>query len=384
MNESNLSDSERERELRTAAEWWLELEARAPMDEATRQRWKLWSQDIDHVREVEETGAFVKQLQGWNELASRASIGNVSDRADRAARSVVAAASHKRAANRPAHSGFGTLKSLCEYSALVGVICLMVFDRPDIVEDLAPTESPSASSFDTRTGETLHIALSRDLLVQIGAQTTLTVNHRGTHWVVAFKQGEATFSDRRAYDSLQVTAGGGSIRAKGASFNLYKELGSVSVTALEGHVAVIARASKNGSISESDPIVLNAGEELTYHEYDTIISLAPVDIQAATAWHRGRLEYLQAPLLRVITDVNRYSARQITLDPLAKDLIYTGSVILSQVDDWTQVLPSVLPVRVETIDATHLTIRLNPGDCSGEKPCVGRAETRSWRPMADG
>ena len=105
------------------------------------------------------------------------------------------------------------------------------------------------------------------------------------------------------------------------------------------------------------PHNLERGEQLSYTAKGEPEAVKRADPDVAIAWLEGRLQYRREPLRRVVDDVNRYSDRQIILDPAIADLEFTGTVFRHQVEEWTQGLRRIFPVEVMEVKAGPIMIR---------------------------
>ena len=213
-------------------------------------------------------------------------------------------------------------------------------------------DARTATVYETRTGEIENIALSARTQFAIGAVTHVLAYHVRHLWTVDLHDGEAEFSQRDTSESLLVHAAGAVMVATDASFNVYSEPDVLVVTVITGVVDVEVypaywRGAEASEVVKT--VVLRGGQGMTYHVFTREMDVGVGDVARATAWRRGRLEYLQVPLCRVIDDVNRYSSFRVELDSRAEDLLYSGSIILTRVESWTKALPLILPVRTEAL-----------------------------------
>ena len=56
--------------------------------------------------------------------------------------------------------------------------------------------------------------------------------------------------------------------------------------------------------------------------------------------------------------MNRYWGKQITADPEAGELLYTGDVAQSDIESWARYLPQIFPLTVSASDSQHVVIQL--------------------------
>ncbi len=225
--------------------------------------------------------------------------------------------------------------------------------------------------YETETGQQREIAMSDGSHILLGARSSITTEWSEKRRTVVLQRGEALFQvardNRRPF---MVWAGSGCIQAIGTSFNVLRQADRVVVTVSEGAVVVAPReratAKSRAEPASSDnpstwlPASLKSGQVMSYQEDGTATAVAHADPRIATAWSSGRLQYLREPLRRVIADVNRYWNKQITFDKTAGDLLYTGDVMQTEIEDWTRHLPEIFPVSVSEADSSSVVIRIRP------------------------
>jgi len=201
------------------------------------------------------------------------------------------------------------------------------------------------------------------LIVLAGAsQITVLFSRRGRH--VVLDQGEALFNVRHdPQRPFQVDVGKIHILQIGTEFDVrrYREQnGFVSVT--HGVVAVSKQPDASSFGIPSQPIKVTTGTEVEFDAKGEIGPPQQVDISAVTAWLFGRRVYRDAPLARVIEDLQLYSSRPIEIDPMLGLLSITGAFDdLHRAEEWVRRLPRVLPVEVDD-SGPQLHIRcIRPG-----------------------
>jgi transmembrane sensor len=110
------------------------------------------------------------------------------------------------------------------------------------------------------------------------------------------------------------------------------------------------------------------GQQLTYGADGRSGTITTADLEAATAWKEGRLEYRQTPFKIVIPRVNRYSEKPIELaDDEVAELPYSGTVFEGQVADWLRALQTAYPIEVvDTPDRIVIRSREAGGQHAGQ------------------
>ncbi len=248
--------------------------------------------------------------------------------------------------------------------AASGVITIL------LLPGLFPSDgrSGSARSYETKTGEQARLQLQDGTSVFMSAQTALSATFTRSRRSVILGRGEALFEV--AHDSARpfvVIAGNGSITAVGTTFDVRKDADRVVVTVTEGTVSVAPQAESvtelgvqptlHSRTAPHVPAQVTHGQRIAYDENGTVSAVEQTDAAAATAWREGYLQFYGEPLRYVIQAVNRYSKRQIVVDTVAGDLLYTGNVVPTRIDAWVLGLERIFPVKTVEADDTHVLIQ---------------------------
>jgi len=257
--------------------------------------------------------------------------------------------------SRKAMSGWRSarLRSLIVVAATVSVVVIgtaMLMRHPAWTSTV-----PDVVVLTTSRAEDREVSLSDGSQVTLGAQSRLDVDMTSTARNVAVDSGEAFFKVAHETRPFVVRAGNGTITALGTAFNVRAHEGRVVVTVTEGRVKVTDRAGNEGGAEAVT--YLGAGEQMTYERVTKAVRA--VDPTIATAWRSGRLKYLNEPLRFVIPDVARYTRRQIIVaDSSVGEMLYTGTVLPGELDDWLTSVSRAFPVDVQrTSDAIVLKSR---------------------------
>jgi transmembrane sensor len=110
-----------------------------------------------------------------------------------------------------------------------------------------------------------------------------------------------------------VTSGAARVRAVGTQFDVYRKGSGVTVTVLEGRVAIddIPAAGAAAALS-AEPLLLSAGEQVLVTPKEVRKAVHP-NVATATAWTDRQLVFESASLLEVAAEFNRYNARQLVV-----------------------------------------------------------------------
>jgi transmembrane sensor len=180
------------------------------------------------------------------------------------------------------------------------------------------------NTYTTSLGEQRSLLLSDGSTVDLNAQTRVRVSLAEDERRVDLVSGEALF--RVAKDRTRpfiVVANGTQIRAVGTQFDVTHRKRGLTVTVVEGTVAVSSTPPQLAPGTSVIPreILLGAGQKMTLSSVATAthaIRLAPrpqpADVDVATAWTRRRLIFDSTPLDEVADEFNRNNARPLVIE----------------------------------------------------------------------
>ena len=173
----------------------------------------------------------------------------------------------------------------------------------------------------TGVGGRKRVALADGSVVVLNTATAISVDYSGKERRIMLHDGEALFDVAKDPGRpFIVTAGDIEVRAVGTAFVVRVK----EVTVSEGTVDV--------KIGGRPPIRVMAGQRLGVGEGDRF-KLSTVDIEAATAWQRGKLIFNRRPLESVVAELQRYRAgRIVVLGDRLKALEVTGVFDLDDTD----------------------------------------------------
>jgi transmembrane sensor len=208
----------------------------------------------------------------------------------------------------------------------------------------------------TAAGERREFELPEGSRVTLDADSLLKVDLTPQQRSLSLAQGEAYFQvARNPHRPFIVRAGGAQVRALGTAFNVRLAQDRTVVAVTEGKVEVTAEPAlqlntETAHLSSSPQVIkkpVAAGEAVSYAASGELDSLPPAEASAATSWLEGQRQYRNEPLRYVLADVRRYTGRQIDItDPAMRDLKFTGTVDLENIDAWLKALTLALPVTV--------------------------------------
>jgi transmembrane sensor len=204
-----------------------------------------------------------------------------------------------------------------------------------------------ADHYATSVGEQRTVPLADGSVVTLNTSTEIRLYFSADRRSVELVSGQANFEVAKDPSRpFVVTAGGSEVRAVGTQFDVYKTADKVTVTLIEGKVAVKEVQLEDGAAPAE--INLTAGEQLSYEVKTGTVRRASADISRASAWRARKLEFSDTPLADAVAEANRYSRIQIELDaPELQNARISGTFEAGRNDLFVEGLQSYFRLHVE-------------------------------------
>ena len=199
---------------------------------------------------------------------------------------------------------------------------------------------PSVQTYATGKGQHQRVTLADGSVVDLNAETRLSVSFSGKARQVTLGDGEAIFDVvHDAARPFTVAASSHTVRVVGTQFDVRNRGDDLSGTVARGKVEVRPTASSGRTF------LLTPGQRLDVNRSGTG-SLSAVDPQEAFGWRSGRLVYRAEPLANVVADLNRQYVQQIEVsDPQLGKMPITGVIVLDGQAAVITRLSLMLPIR---------------------------------------
>lgn len=191
---------------------------------------------------------------------------------------------------------------------------------------------------------------------EVGGRSAVAVDFSRELRRLELRDGEAFFQvEHDTSRPFVVEAAGVRIVAVGTAFNVRRAGAQVAVTVQEGRVKVSRAVA---GVHPETATQVDAGQQLVVDIRTGSMSGSPVDPAVALSWRSGRLEFIGDSLDTVVSSVNRYAARPITLgDPQLRELTFTGTVFCESIDAWLDSLQQVFPVAVDRSNPSEIVLK---------------------------
>jgi transmembrane sensor len=178
-----------------------------------------------------------------------------------------------------------------------------------------PVREYFTQSYSTETGEARTVVLKDGSVVHLNTKSRVRWIGTGKDRRVALELGEALFAvSHDATRPFRVTVGNSEIRDLATEFDVYrKSNGSVVVTVLSGKVAIKDLAGHPPAWAERQ---VKPNEQIEYSPASLTADVHPVDAPKSVRWREGLLETAGQSFATVVSELNRYTNKQILIaDP---------------------------------------------------------------------
>lgn len=213
---------------------------------------------------------------------------------------------------------------------------------------------PAIQTYATGKGQHQRVTLADGSVVDLDAESRLSVSFSGAARRVTLGEGEAIFDV--AHDSRRpftVETANRIVRVVGTQFDVRNRRGDLSVVVARGQVQVRPTAAQ----SSGRAFNLTPGNRLDVDRAG-VERLSRVDPQEAFGWRSGRLVYRGEPLANVVADLNRQYVAQIEIsDPDLARMPITGVIVLDGQASVVARLSLMLPIRSIPSDDGLLLLR---------------------------
>jgi len=191
------------------------------------------------------------------------------------------------------------------------------------------------STYATEIGERRSVTLADGSTIDLDAHSKVRIKFSKAERDVELLEGQALFevAKDRARPFI-VRSGAALVRAVGTQFDVYRKKNEITVTVVEGRVAVLTPAEWEAGgepASGRGPRMtqtVSAGEQVTVID-GHVAEPKRADVAVTTAWTQRRLVFDGSRLSDVVDEFNRHNARQIVIDDRQLDEFHISGVYSS-------------------------------------------------------
>ncbi len=217
------------------------------------------------------------------------------------------------------------------------------------------TSAVEFNQYNSGKGQLREITLSDGSTVTLSAQSSIEVRMSDARREISLTGGQAFFSvEKDSARPFFVSAGSTTVQVIGTQFDVNKGAKRTKVTVLEGIVQV-SKAVTHEQFENTKTVTqltLRAGDSVeAKHQRDADFqAIQNIDLADISPWREGRLRYINADLIEIATDANRFfEGRIILANPDLAGLKVTTSFKTHEIKEMVDDLAQILPVKI-----THL------------------------------
>ena len=271
------------------------------------------------------------------------------------------------AAGRPVSPGAREVKTRNRWpqwavaaTVVLGVAVTFALWRADTGQTVSGTD---VQRYVTRVGEQKTVALPDGSSITLNTGTQLLVEWLDQGRKVTLQRGEAFFDVAGdATRPFSVELGAQSITVLGTSFNVRAEPGGFELAVIDGLVAVHPITDKlvgnepTLELSEggSEVVPARSGYKVTADtlvryrsDVQTLAAYFESDVARFQQWRTGQLRFEYEPLMNVVRELNRYSAKKILIeDDRIMNMKVYALVSLERLDSALMGLEATMPIKI--------------------------------------
>lgn len=259
MNDKDHSNEDSVRE--EAIAWWVARRS-GPLPEAEEEAFFAWlGRDPAHAAAFADIAGMVRHVRGMTPSPRRAPRATAS-------------------AYRPAAAALAMAAALALWIGFADLSILLRADRA------------------TGVGETRSLVLEDGSRVHLDARSAIALHYGAGERRVALLQGEALFEVAKDHARpFVVAAAEGTVTARGTAFDVALTRAGARVTVTE-HSVDVRSGGRDVTVAE--------GSETSYARDRAAEAPRRIDVEAATAWRRGKLIVEDAPLSDALDALARH------------------------------------------------------------------------------
>lgn len=219
--------------------------------------------------------------------------------------------------------------------------------------------------YQTARAEQREVALDDGSRIHLNAASEVVVRYTKTSREVELIRGEGVFDVAQdEHRPFVTTAVDTEVVAVGTQFRVRLEANDVTVTVLEGSVAVSPSVGQTqhpqGAIlGHANRTLLKTNDQVTVGFDGRMMDVESVDAFVATAWREGKLIFYETPLRQVIKEVGRHSPVEIAVADDVPNHPITGLIHIRSPDSMLRFISSAVPVRPVRASPGMIVLQVN-------------------------
>ena len=226
---------------------------------------------------------------------------------------------------------------------------------------LSATPEPVRYTSETTVGGRSVTRLADGSTVTLNTDTRIDIQYDRKRRGITLMRGQALFEVVEDERPFEVIAGNRRIVALGTAFDVRMQPDNgVQVTLLEGRltVAVLApEAPPEVRAENPQPTVFNMGEQLVVSNAAPA-RITPADVEQVTGWRDGLLIFREETLPEAVSEINRYSTRQISLeqDRRLQELTVNGVFETGRTESFVRAMEVLYPITSRQLEEDRVVL----------------------------
>ncbi len=209
---------------------------------------------------------------------------------------------------------------------------------------LEPIFAPKPVLYASAVGEMKEVQLADGSALHLSADTRVEVVYGREKRLLRLLSGRAVFDAApEAERPFIVDVDGTEARAVGTSFDVHKYPGGLSVSVIDGAVAVTRTERVGGTEPE---VLLKKGQQIAYTRDNEKGHVSSAPPESYAVWQQGLLEFNMTMLDSVVADLTRHTRGRIELaDASLANLPVTAVFVAGDFEEAISLLEQILPVK---------------------------------------
>ena len=203
----------------------------------------------------------------------------------------------------------------------------------------------TAGVYTTERGEQRRLTLDDGSRLLLNTDTSVKVRFDQERRRIDLRRGQALFEVSADPRPFYVNAGVHDLTVRRGRFDLRRETDQLAVLAIDG-VATLAQ----GSVAEAPVVRIGEGERVRVDAAHQVKHDRP-NLNDVSAWQTGNAVFRGEPLAQVVSEMNRYTERELVLmDERAAALRISGVYRVGDNGAFARSLAKLLPIKIEASD----------------------------------
>ncbi len=229
---------------------------------------------------------------------------------------------------------------------------LLVIGGMSLLDSQRPALQPAKPFvvYTTAVGEQNSIRLPDGSIVHLNTDSMVQVRDSQQAREVIFDKGEAFFDVHKSTRPFIVQMGAERLTVLGTKFNVFQQDAGLTVAVVEGAVAL-----QTENLPESYRVSAGSMAQIEQKEnpgQTSRIVTKKLEIgEGYRPWHQGRVSFNKVPLQDVVSEIARYTSKQVSIaDQDIENLSISAVLHVNDVEQALAALETIFPIQVNASD----------------------------------